>query len=1161
MKRVITLFALLFALLNAAPFQALSAEGDTTVVQTFTFGSTLNDWFLFPPDTGTYQRIFMLRTLKCVPGNNPACGEWDYLTYTRLFDHTGVLDSTLLSHPNFVVDGGTPDTFKYSLGPAYQYIPRKEYFTVRTGTSSFDSVTVGMGSTALSEPLTTTNTDGRYQYLWTVAELTAAGLPSGNITGLRLDVASVGTGLGRLTIKMKETSDTVAGATFDDAGLATVFDRNYPIVLPGWNTVPLTTDFPWSGFGNILIEISFDHSSTGTTSTLNGATASFTASIGASESNHYLDFEGRDLVNVPPAAFSNIDSVISIAFWQYGDPSQAKNDNIFEGFDANNNRVLNSHLPWGNGQVYWDCGNDAGNHDRINKTANAADFKDQWNHWTFVKSAKTGVMAIWLNGELWHTGTGKVRDMTGLTGFYIGSNRNRWGNYDGFIDEFSVWNTVLDSAGIAQLMFHDITPSHPDYANLQLYYRFNEGAGSMATDDGPGAHHGTLDGMPQWINGQGPSLWRNYSNGMDRPNVMFEQGVYTSHIDSMIVVDSMILPPINIVIHGNPSDPTAPTDTIYAWNEWYNKYTYNANGDPIDSTYVTPDSTLYRVDMNYYSAPFEIVDRIELGRYITPYGIGLDLGDGWTWIYDVTDYEPYLHDSVHLTSGNWQELLDMKFLFIEGTPPREVLEVENIWNGGQYGYGAMVDDNVLQEKDVMINPAGSTFRVMTRATGHGFGSGENCAEFCDKIHYLDIDGVERDDWHVWMGCSDNALYPQGGTWVYNRAGWCPGAICQTNYHEITDYVTPGQTHKFDYRVQGYQPPGTGEGNYRLETQLITYGPITHTLDARLDEILAPSTHELQSRHNPICANPEVVIRNTGSDTLTYLEITYGVVGGTPCTYNYWGSLAFMDTAHVILPLFDWSGGTESTFYATVGNPNQGMDQYAGNNTAKSAFEAPPRYDLPFEVWMRTNNAPHENQWGIYDDQDSLIFGRSSFIANRQYRDTFNLAPGCYRFELIDWDASNEGGDGLSWWANSDGTGYVRFKQIGGPVMVNFEPDFGFDVYHEFTVGYDLEFSPPIACATGIDQRGKQQMKKGTIEVFPNPTEGLVTIDMQFASNEQVEVRVVSILGTEIYHNHIEVNQVGSYQIDLSGHPAGTYMVTVKTAQTIATENVLLLPTK
>ena len=33
-----------------------------------------------------------------------------------------------------------------------------------------------------------------------------------------------------------------------------------------------------------------------------------------------------------------------------------------------------------------------------------------------------------------------------------------------------------------------------------------------------------------------------------------------------------------------------------------------------------------------------------------------------------------------------------------------------------------------------------------------------------------------------------ALYPQGGTWVYDRANWCPGDKATTRNHELTSYL-------------------------------------------------------------------------------------------------------------------------------------------------------------------------------------------------------------------------------------------------------------------------------------------------------------------------------------------------------------------------------------
>jgi len=88
--------------------------GDTTVVQTFSFEEQNNPdaaydspgrrWFDFPDEGTSYQKILMYYTLKCFEDGTAGglgfpCGEWDYLTYNYLFDHTGDLDSNLLTHP------------------------------------------------------------------------------------------------------------------------------------------------------------------------------------------------------------------------------------------------------------------------------------------------------------------------------------------------------------------------------------------------------------------------------------------------------------------------------------------------------------------------------------------------------------------------------------------------------------------------------------------------------------------------------------------------------------------------------------------------------------------------------------------------------------------------------------------------------------------------------------------------------------------------------------------------------------------------------------------------------------------------------------------------------------------------------------------------------
>src|ERR1700722_11798924 len=88
----ILFFGLVFLMVSRS-FSA-SAASDTVFVQAFNFGPTHDSTFNFPP-AGQYRKVLMYYTLKCDPKQSPACGQWDYLTYTFLYQHTGIIDSSV----------------------------------------------------------------------------------------------------------------------------------------------------------------------------------------------------------------------------------------------------------------------------------------------------------------------------------------------------------------------------------------------------------------------------------------------------------------------------------------------------------------------------------------------------------------------------------------------------------------------------------------------------------------------------------------------------------------------------------------------------------------------------------------------------------------------------------------------------------------------------------------------------------------------------------------------------------------------------------------------------------------------------------------------------------------------------------------------------------
>ncbi len=80
--------------------------------------------------------------------------------------------------------------------------------------------------------------------------------------------------------------------------------------------------------------------------------------------------------------------------------------------------------------------------------------------------------------------------------FNIGSN-NGSNPFPGEIDEVRVWSSVLTLPNLRGWMNKKVTSDHPDYANLEGYWRFDEGNGS-ATKNRAGGYDGTLMNSPAW---------------------------------------------------------------------------------------------------------------------------------------------------------------------------------------------------------------------------------------------------------------------------------------------------------------------------------------------------------------------------------------------------------------------------------------------------------------------------------------------------------------------------------------------------------------------------------------------------------------------------------------------------------------------------------------
>jgi len=1145
--RNILFTAYIVAFISFSENVAVGQTADTTVVQTYTWEAQNNPeaayespgrrWFNFPSSNNgvEYQKILMYYNLKCFEDGTAGnlgfpCGEWDYLTYTYLYDHTGVIDSMLANHPLYFVNNADFESIDMTSQPIV--ITREYEHDIRVMDSVTDETTFNLGNpTAAQNSSLVNGTSSQSLFLYKAQELSTAGLASGDaVSRIAFAFANTPSSVSFCKIEMALTPDSIVSAVTGSNSFVTVYAASTELT-DGWNDFNLLNDWLWDGTSSMLVRVSWTNAETSVSMDFQTDETNFASSLNRSGTDRYMRLDWQDEVKVPKEAFQEVSNEITIMLWQNGDPNiQPQNGTIFEGVNSLNQRVLNVHLPWSNSNVYWDAGYNGG-YDRINKLANPQDFEGRWNHWAFTKNCATGEMKIFLNGVQWHVGVNLDNLMPDIQRFSIGGATG-WSNfYNGSVDEFAVFNVALDEITIAEWMNRDLTSDHPFWNNLQVYYHFDENDGEQVLDASGHGHHAWMHGNADRVSYEGNELFRNTEISNVRPILQMKKGIYESHIAIQESSVQEILPPVSVVEFGSENYGVVPVSVSYGWNV-QSSYTITAAGDTVNVVQVPLEYTLTNSDFSYWQRPFEIINRYELNRFITMYGIQLDLGtDGWTWVVDVTDWEPLLRDSVELEAGNWQELLDMKFVFIEGTPAREVKRVERLWDTNQ---GLSNFDNAVIAKTVVKEEGEESWKLLTTNTGHQFDNPPNCAEFCSNQQSVKVEGVEHWSWDIMQECADNPLYPQGGTWIFDRAGWCPGMNSTTKEFELTPFVAGLDSFAVDYDITF-----NDYGNYVFFGTLVGYGGINHAHDPEIDMITAPSNWKIHSRWNPICDNPRFVLRNKGSQPLTHLIIQYGVVGGVEEQMEWTGNLGFMEREEVELTYADaslWNGDDEANlrFYIRLTESNNGLDENATNNYAESEFRRPPTYsyadlnDNRLIIILRTNEAPWESSYVLYNQWDEVVFERDDFNeAATIYRDTLHLNSGCYTFHLKD-----SGDDGLDFFANSDGSGYCKLDRVSGFDFESFERDFGKEIVHRFRFETNLQ--------TSVTEQTSRRVR-----IYPNPAENFVMVDaMGFdrdlsysifdSFGRKLETRIIARRNaTETFELSVEFLAKGIYFVELS----------------------------
>jgi hypothetical protein len=511
---------------------------------------------------------------------------------------------------------------------------------------------------------------------------------------------------------------------------------------------------------------------------------------------------------------------------------------------------------------------------------------------------------------------------------------------------------------------------------------------------------------------------------------------------------------INVISHNEVTIVTKPKKGFNSFKQW--------------AVFPSENKEIRRIEMNLTLAypkdraiaHWDYMDRVkilrkggvngenidfEIGRMLTPYGSNFKEGWSYTWNIDVTDFENFLRDSVeieYIHTGyespklGWDLTIDFKVDF--GPPVAKFVSVEKMWNGNfQYGNPDHDIENSLHPITIKKTEGSSFGRFRIQHTGHGMDRPSGCSEFCNRWRELVFDGEVVDKRDMWKDCGDNPLYPQGGTWIFDRAYWCPGDL---QVPDIIDIPLTKSEHELDLNMESFTANNLKQPKEKIESYFFQFEEPTHKNDVTIEEIIAPNRVDNYRRFNPTGFNPRIKIRNLGKDNLRALNIIYRTVGFEETVFKWEGNLAFYEAAIITLPGEIFAKEGTNTFEVVLSDPNGIEDEWDADNIMQSEFIDIPNIPSKLVVDFLTNNKPKDNSLCIVNSANDTVFMKKPAMLDSltRYSDTLNLPEGNYYLMLTD-----TAGDGLEFWFMPEsGYGRLQLKDVNGNLVKLFESDCG-----------------------------------------------------------------------------------------------------------------------
>ena len=377
----------------------------------------------------------------------------------------------------------------------------------------------------------------------------------------------------------------------------------------------------------------------------------------------------------------------------------------------------------------------------------------------------------------------------------------------------------------------------------------------------------------------------------------------------------------------------------------------------------------------------------EIARYITPYGKACG-----PWTVDVTDFKDMLAGPVTFQSfiqvwgpSGWLVTIDLEF--VEGENAFPYYKTSPLWTTDYWVYGDPGINDDLDAMTMMVDDNSETSHIRATVTGHGQGNTNNAAEFSPTTHEFQLNGAGIDNHYLWKeDCASNTCDEQNGTWLFSRAGWCPGQEVQP-YIVSTDQANAGDNITLDYELQaytnllntGYNGGSHTEPHYRIWSYFVEQSsqPYNDYRNLVCDAITPTITG---TDINQSLEGVDITITNNGNVELTNFELSYLINNQLITTEAITSTLAAGESMTYTFAVTDGlNPGFQNTFFGVVSHP---ADENIGDDVAKEFVDGMVSTEEIIAAAGKIEVFPNPVQSGIFQIKiDPVLQGSQVDILN------------------------------------------------------------------------------------------------------------------------------------------------------------------------------------